>query len=66
MEETNKNENINTQLIEKIKNGDEAAFDKLISLNMGLVKNIARRFLGRGTDYDDIVQIGTMGMIKAA
>ena len=59
-------ENTNLSLIKHIKEGDKSALDELITSNMGLVKNIARRFIGRGTDYEDIVQIGTMGMIKAA
>jgi RNA polymerase sporulation-specific sigma factor len=57
---------INLELIRKYQDGDNKALDKLIEDNMGLVKNIARRFFGRGTEYEDIVQIGTIGMIKAA
>ena len=41
------------------------ATEKLIEKNMGLVKSIALRFRGRGTEYEDLVQIGTMGMLKA-
>ena len=63
---TEKGENINLTLIKQIKDGDAGALDELVRQNMGLVKNIARRFVGRGTDYEDIVQIGTIGMIKAA
>ena len=61
-----KTENANFELIKRIQEGDGAALDELICANMGLVKNIARRFIGRGTEYEDIVQIGAMGMIKAA
>lgn len=43
----------------------DAAAGRLISENLGLVKSIARRFLGRGCEYDDLVQIGTIGMLKA-
>ena len=57
---------INLELIRKYQEGDNKALEKLIEDNMGLVKNIARRFFGRGTEYEDIVQIGTIGMIKAA
>ena len=57
---------INLELIRKYQEGDNRALEKLIEDNMGLVKNIARRFFGRGTEYEDIVQIGTIGMIKAA
>lgn len=41
------------------------ATEKLVESNMGLVKSIALRFRGRGTEYEDLVQIGTMGMLKA-
>lgn len=33
--------------------------------NMGLVYTCARRFLGRGVEYDDLVQAGCMGLVKA-
>ncbi|MGN1095140.1 MAG: sigma-70 family RNA polymerase sigma factor [Eubacteriales bacterium] len=56
----------NLDLIRKARGGDKDALETLISDNIGLVKNIARRFFGRGTEYEDIVQIGTIGMIKAA
>ena len=56
----------NNELIAKIKEGDEAALEGLINLNMGLVKSIAVRFRDRGVEYEDLVQIGTVGMIKAA
>lgn len=38
---------------------------KLVEDNQGLIWNIARRFLGRGYDKEDIYQIGCMGFIKA-
>ena len=41
------------------------AIERLVEKNMGLVKSIAVRFRGRGTEYEDLVQIGTMGMLKA-
>lgn len=56
----------NLDLIKEAQAGDRKAMDQLIEQNMGLVKNIARRFIGRGTDYEDLVQIGTIGMLKAA
>ncbi len=34
--------------------------------HMGLVRAIAARFTGRGTDLEDLVQIGTVGLIRAA
>ncbi len=56
----------NLNLIKEAQAGDRKAMDQLIEQNMGLVKNIARRFIGRGTEYEDLVQIGTIGMLKAA
>lgn len=41
------------------------ALESIIEENMGLVRSIALRFRDRGTDYEDLVQIGTIGMIKA-
>lgn len=42
-----------------------AATETLICENMGLVRNAALRFRDRGTEYEDLVQIGTMGMLRA-
>lgn len=53
------------ELIELAHNGSREARDMLVLDNMGLVYSIARRFAGRGYDMDDIVQIGTIGLIKA-
>ncbi|MBE6712115.1 MAG: sigma-70 family RNA polymerase sigma factor [Ruminococcaceae bacterium] len=47
------------------KNGDEAAMEQVVSTNLGLVKSIALRFTGRGVETEDLIQIGTLGMIKA-
>lgn len=58
--------NNNSTLISKYRNGDTEAYNELISSNLGLVKSTARRFMNRGTEYDDLVQIGTIGLIKAA
>jgi len=56
----------NAQLLADVKLGEQAALDRLVSENMGLVKSIAQRFRERGVEYDDLIQIGTIGMIKAA
>ena len=37
----------------------------LIENNMGLVRHVAGRFAGRGTEMEDLIQIGTIGLIKA-
>lgn len=40
--------------------------EKLVEENMRLVGSIAARFTGRGCDYEDLTQIGAIGLIKAA
>ena len=40
--------------------------DDLICQNIGLVHSCARRFIGRGIEYDDLFQAGCMGLVKAA
>jgi RNA polymerase primary sigma factor len=46
--------------------GDRGARDRLVQANLGLVVTIARRFLGRGLDLDDLVGEGNIGLIRAA
>lgn len=55
----------NQILLEKAVNGDERATEELIKTNLGLVRSIALRFKDRGVDYDDLMQIGSIGMLKA-
>lgn len=55
----------NMALLERVRAGDEAAEAALIQENLGLVRTVARRFLDRGTEFEDLVQIGTIGMLKA-
>lgn len=57
--------NLKTPLIEKAKNGDNNALSILVEENIGLVRSIALRFMGRGADYEDLCQIGHIGLIKA-
>ncbi len=53
------------KLFELAKNGDKAAKEKIVSDNEGLVWSIARRFMGRGYDLEEIFQIGCIGLLKA-
>lgn len=39
--------------------------DKAVSENLGLVHSCAKRFRGRGIEYDDLFQAGCVGLIKA-
>lgn len=55
----------NMRYLKMLSEGDESAADHLMELNMGLVTGLAYRFRGRGTDYEDLVQIGSIGMLKA-
>src|SRR5262245_29085925 len=45
--------------------GDERARERLIEENLPLVRAIARRYVGRGEQLDDLVQVGSIGLIKA-
>ncbi len=47
------------------KGGDRVAMESVVTTNLGLVKSIALRFVGRGAELEDLIQIGTIGMIKA-
>lgn len=55
----------NRELIERAQMGDEDAAAQLIENNGGLVRSIAMRFRDRGTETEDLIQIGMMGMVKA-
>ena len=55
----------NQELLQRAREGDSDAEAALVEENLGLVRKVARRFLDRGTEYEDLVQIGTIGMIKA-
>lgn len=49
----------------KAQNGDEEALNSLISNNIALVKSIVAKFLNRGVEYDDLMQIGSIGLVRA-
>ena len=52
-------------LIRRAQSGDSEAGEKLISENSGLIWSVAKRFLGRGIETDDLYQLGCLGFIKA-
>ena len=52
-------------LIERSQAGDKEARETLIEDNLGLVRHIVKRFVGRGYDMEDLFQIGCIGLIKA-
>ncbi|WP_024615140.1 RNA polymerase sporulation sigma factor SigF [Clostridium sp. Ade.TY] len=55
----------NSELLPLAKNGDKKALDRLIEMNLPLVSSISKKFSNRGYDYEDIYQIGSIGLVKA-
>ena len=53
------------ELIRKSQSGDKDASERLITENAGLIWSVARRYLGRGTEADDLYQLGCLGFLKA-
>lgn len=53
------------ELIQLAQNGDKDASETLVRENSGLIWSVARRFLGRGTEGDDLYQLGCLGFLKA-
>ena len=58
----------NRALIAQVQGADAAAAESalcsLVQENMGLVRSLSLRFCGRGTDFEDLVQIGTIGILS--
>ena len=53
------------ELIARSQAGDQSACETLVNENSGLIWSVAKRFLGRGTDADDLYQLGCLGFLKA-
>lgn len=53
------------KLIHAAQGGDEEAKETLIVRNTALVKSIVKKFLNRGVEFDDLMQIGSLGLVKA-
>lgn len=56
---------VSEELIQLAQSGDEEAAERLVTENSGLIWAVARRFLGRGVETDDLYQLGCMGFLKA-
>ena len=52
-------------LIREAQKGSKEASERLITENAGLIWSIARRFTGRGTELEDLYQLGCLGFLKA-
>jgi RNA polymerase sporulation-specific sigma factor len=63
--EARKNYDNNLVLLKKAQAGDSLALDQLVEINLPLVAVLTKKFMNRGYDYDDIFQIGSMGLVKA-
>lgn len=53
------------ELIAKAQKGDCDASERLVIENSGLIWSVAKRFLGRGVEADDLYQLGCLGFLKA-
>ena len=55
----------NTELLERLRLGEEAAEEKIIEANMGLVYSVVNRMKNTRCETEDLIQIGSIGLIKA-
>lgn len=53
------------ELIKKAQQGDKEAKEEIVEHNINLVRSIVHRFTNRGYEWDDLFQIGCIGLIKA-
>jgi RNA polymerase primary sigma factor len=52
-------------LSKRVKTGDQRARQKLIEKNLRLVVSVAKRYRGRGLPFEDLIQEGNIGLMKA-
>ncbi len=64
-EQQNERYQRNRELVLRAQSGDEAAAELLVIENTALVKSLALKFRDRGTELEDLIQIGMIGMLKA-
>lgn len=53
------------ELLRQAADGQEHARDELVAHNTALVKSIVKKYLGRGAEFEDLYQIGCLGLVKA-
>jgi len=53
------------ELIQLAQSGDAEAKERLVEANLRLVMSVARRFLGRGRELEDLFQAGCLGLMHA-
>lgn len=54
-----------TELIKLAQQGDDGAKTALLQNNLPLIKSIVKRYQNKQIEYDDLVQLGTLGFVKA-
>ena len=52
-------------LLERARDGDQEAKQRMVEENAGLIWSIVRRYFGRGVEAEDLYQLGCMGFLKA-
>lgn len=57
--------NSNSVLMKKYKEGDREVLGELCSINFGLVSGIARRFCSASYEFEDLFEVGKIGLLKA-
>ena len=53
------------ELIARSQAGDQSATEALVDENSGLIWAVAKRYMGRGTELEDLYQLGCLGLLKA-
>jgi len=53
------------RLIKEAQNGDQAAREQIVTQNIGLVKNLALKYVSSYYEPEDLMQVGFMGLVKA-
>lgn len=53
------------QLLARAKSGDQNALEQFVTENSGLIWSVAKRFIGRGVEAEDLYQLGCLGFLKA-
>ena len=53
------------QLVKDAQQGDEHALNDLVERNTGLVWSVVKRYMGKGTEPEDLYQLGSIGLTKS-